>query len=144
MPEPTRETETEEVVSDRRRRREENQNQPSRNVVSVVSQFADENLSLVRNISTGLALAGVIVIARSIKLITKFQAACDIPARFIERNVSLRGKVHSITEKGIEVEHVPIYLPVLSPLLSNHKVTDFWPCFGLVGMATQRGAGNHE
>uniref|UniRef100_A0A1A8NMG0 Chromosome 3 open reading frame 33 n=1 Tax=Nothobranchius rachovii TaxID=451742 RepID=A0A1A8NMG0_9TELE len=121
MPEPTRETETEEVVSDRRRRREENQNQPSRNVVSVVSQFADEHLWLVRNISIGLALAGVIVIARSIKLITKFQAACDIPARFIERNVSLRGKVHSITEKGIEVEHVPIYLPVLSPLLSNHK-----------------------
>uniref|UniRef100_A0A1A7XLM5 Chromosome 3 open reading frame 33 n=1 Tax=Iconisemion striatum TaxID=60296 RepID=A0A1A7XLM5_9TELE len=119
MPESTRETETEKVVRDGRQTLEENQ--PSRNVVSVVSQFADENLSLVRNISTGLAIAGVIVIARSIKLITKFQAACDIPARFIERNVSLRGKVHSITEKGIEVEHVPIYLPVLSPLLSKHK-----------------------
>lgn len=53
--------------------------------------------------------------------ITKFQAASEIPARFIERNVSLRGKVHSIAEKGLEVEHVPIYLPVLSPLLSKHK-----------------------
>ncbi|XP_039986077.1 protein C3orf33 homolog isoform X2 [Xiphias gladius] len=73
------------------------------------------------NISTGLAIAGVLVIARSIKLITKFQAASEIPARFIERNVSLRGKVHSITEKGLEVEHVPIHLPVLSPLLSKHK-----------------------
>uniref|UniRef100_A0A3Q3MGP6 Chromosome 3 open reading frame 33 n=1 Tax=Mastacembelus armatus TaxID=205130 RepID=A0A3Q3MGP6_9TELE len=75
----------------------------------------------VLNISTGLAIAGVIVIARSIRLITKFQAASEIPAHFIERNVSLRGKVHSITEKGLEVEHVPIYLPVLSPLLSRVK-----------------------
>lgn len=53
--------------------------------------------------------------------ITKFQAASEIPARFIERNVSLRGKVHAITERGVEVEHVPIYLPVLSPLFSKHK-----------------------
>ncbi|XP_041797187.1 protein C3orf33 homolog isoform X2 [Chelmon rostratus] len=96
-------------------------NQSSHNIVSVISQFADDNLTLVRNISTGLAVAGVVVIARSIKLITRFQAASEIPARFIERNVSLRGKVQSITERGVEVEHVPIYLPVLSPLLSKHK-----------------------
>lgn len=63
----------------------------------------------------------MIIIARSIKLITRFQAASEIPARFIERNVSLRGKVHSITDRGIEVEHVPIYLPVLTPLLLKHK-----------------------
>uniref|UniRef100_A0A3B4T741 TNase-like domain-containing protein n=1 Tax=Seriola dumerili TaxID=41447 RepID=A0A3B4T741_SERDU len=68
-----------------------------------------------------MAIAGVVLIARSIKLITKFQTASEIPARFIERNVSLRGKVLGITEKGLEVEHVPIYLPVLSPLLSKHK-----------------------
>lgn len=53
--------------------------------------------------------------------ITKFQAVSQIPARFIERNVSLRGKVHAITERGVQVEHVPIYLPVLSALLSKHK-----------------------
>lgn len=53
--------------------------------------------------------------------ITKFQSVSEIPSRFIERNVSLRGKVHSITERGIKVEHVPIYLPILSPLLSKHK-----------------------
>uniref|UniRef100_A0A3B4YP58 TNase-like domain-containing protein n=1 Tax=Seriola lalandi dorsalis TaxID=1841481 RepID=A0A3B4YP58_SERLL len=68
-----------------------------------------------------MAIAGVVLIARSIKLITKFQTVSEIPARFIERNVSLRGKVLAITEKGLEVEHVPIYLPVLSPLLSKHK-----------------------
>uniref|UniRef100_A0A3Q2NYU3 TNase-like domain-containing protein n=1 Tax=Fundulus heteroclitus TaxID=8078 RepID=A0A3Q2NYU3_FUNHE len=93
----------------------------SRNVVSVISQLADDNLTLVRNISTGLAAVGVIVIARSIRVITKFRAAAEIPVRFIERNVRLRGKVHSITERGIEVEHVPIYLPVISPLLSKHR-----------------------
>uniref|UniRef100_A0A3B5LTL6 TNase-like domain-containing protein n=1 Tax=Xiphophorus couchianus TaxID=32473 RepID=A0A3B5LTL6_9TELE len=67
-----------------------------------------------------MAVAGVIVIARSIR-ITKFQAASEIPVRFIEGNVSLRGKVRSITERGIEVEHVPIYLPIISP----HKQDDY-------------------
>ncbi|XP_061828107.1 protein C3orf33 homolog isoform X1 [Nerophis lumbriciformis] len=97
------------------------QNTPAHNFVSTLSQLADDHLTFVRNISTGLALAGVIVIARSIKLTTKFQAVSEIPARFVERNVSLRGRVHSITEKGIEVEHIPIHLPLLSPLLTKHK-----------------------
>ncbi|XP_049923588.1 protein C3orf33 homolog isoform X2 [Epinephelus moara] len=116
MPETSRETETDEGTRDRQQG-----HQSSPNIVSLISQIADDNLTLVRNISTGLAVAGVIIIARSIKLITKFQAASEIPARFIERNVSLRGKVHSITDRGIEVEHVPIYLPVLTPLLLKHK-----------------------
>uniref|UniRef100_A0A8P4KLC7 TNase-like domain-containing protein n=1 Tax=Dicentrarchus labrax TaxID=13489 RepID=A0A8P4KLC7_DICLA len=59
--------------------------------------------------------------------LTKFQAASEIPARFIERNVSLRGKVHSVTERGVEVEHVPIHVPVLSPLLSKHKGVELTP-----------------
>ncbi|KAM4627583.1 protein C3orf33 homolog [Polymixia lowei] len=96
---------------------------PSQNIVSLISQFADDNLTVVRNISTGLAIAGVIVIARSIKLITKFGAVSEIPVRFLERNVSLRGRVHTITEKGLEVEHVPIYLPIISPLLSKRVCT---------------------
>ncbi|XP_069569111.1 protein C3orf33 homolog [Brachyistius frenatus] len=121
MPESCGETETETEQGERLRQQRDQGNRSADNIVSVISQLADDNLTLVRNISTGLAVAGVIIIARSIKLITKFQAACDIPARFIERNVSLRGKVHSITEKGLEVEHVPIHLPLLSPLLSKHK-----------------------
>ncbi|KAA8594050.1 hypothetical protein FQN60_004884 [Etheostoma spectabile] len=125
MPECSRETETDDRGTDRQQR--DHGSQSSRNIVALISQFADDNLTLVRNISTGLAVAGVIVIARSIKLITKFQAASEIPARFIERNISLRGKVHSITERGLEVEHVPIYLPVLSPLLSKHKGVELTP-----------------
>ncbi|XP_036980392.1 protein C3orf33 homolog isoform X2 [Acanthopagrus latus] len=119
MPELSSETETEAGSSDRQQR--DRGTASSRNVVSLISQLADDNLTLVRNISTGLAVVGVVVIARSIRLITRFRAASEIPARFIERNVSLRGKVHSVTERGVEVEHVPIYLPVISPLLSKHK-----------------------
>lgn len=69
--------------------------------------------------------------------ITKFQAASEIPARFIERNVSLRGKVHSITERGLEVEHVPIYLPVLSALLSKHKGNVGCPLSEIMKACTQ-------
>ncbi|XP_041732828.1 protein C3orf33 homolog isoform X2 [Coregonus clupeaformis] len=92
---------------------------PSKNIISVISQFADDHLTFVRNISTGLAIAGVIVISRSIKLMTRFGVASEIPARFIENNVSLRGRVQTITERALEVEHVPIYIPLLSPLLTK-------------------------
>ncbi|KAF3692667.1 Protein C3orf33 Protein AC3-33 [Channa argus] len=119
MPETSRERETEAGM--RNTQQKEQGSQSSQNVVSLISKFADDNLTLVRNISTGLAIAGVIVIARSIKLITKFRAASEIPAHFIEKNVSICGKVQAITEKGLQVEHIPIYLPLLSPLLSKHK-----------------------
>ncbi|KAL6116010.1 uncharacterized protein ACO6RY_00715 [Pungitius sinensis] len=119
MPESSGETETDKTLTGRQQR---DQGHPSSHeIVSLISQFADDHLALVRNISTGLAVAGVIVIARSIKLVTKFQAVSEIPARFIERNISLRGRVHSITERGLEVEHVPIYLPIVSSLLSKDK-----------------------
>ncbi|XP_043926441.1 protein C3orf33 homolog isoform X2 [Protopterus annectens] len=68
------------------------------------------------NISVGLALAGVILLARSIKLTSKFCSALEIPVEFIEKNVKLRGRVNNITEKGLEVEHIPIHLPLISAL----------------------------
>uniref|UniRef100_A0A8C1GCM3 Chromosome 3 open reading frame 33 n=1 Tax=Cyprinus carpio TaxID=7962 RepID=A0A8C1GCM3_CYPCA len=70
-----------------------------------------------QNISTCLGLVGLLIIARSIRLITKFGSATDIPAQFIERNISIRRRLRNITEKGLEVEHIPIYEP--------HN-----PCFG--------------
>ncbi|KAJ8256820.1 hypothetical protein COCON_G00189720 [Conger conger] len=93
----------------------------SANIISVISQIADDHLTVVRNISTGLAIAGIFMIARSIRLITKFGSASEIPARFIEKNVSLRGRVHRVTKSGLEVEHVPINVPLLSPLLRNRQ-----------------------
>ncbi|KAM8954496.1 protein C3orf33 homolog [Pelodytes ibericus] len=89
---------------------------PSDNIVAKASRLADQHLNLVRNISTGLAVAGVLLFAKSIKLATKFTSPKDIPETFIRKNVKLRGKVLSITEQGLEVEHVPIYLPFVASL----------------------------
>ncbi|XP_039186601.1 protein C3orf33 homolog isoform X1 [Crotalus tigris] len=86
------------------------------NYVARLSEWADAHLSLVRNISTGLALAGVIVLAKSIKLTAKFTNALEIPPEFIEKNVKLRGQLRRITEQGLEIEHVPITLPIISSL----------------------------
>ncbi|XP_075793867.1 protein C3orf33 homolog isoform X1 [Pelodiscus sinensis] len=86
------------------------------NFLARLSEWADSHLALVRNISTGMAIAGVILFAKSIKLTTKFISAVDIPVEFIEKNVKLRGRLYQITEKGLEVEHVPINLPFLSSL----------------------------
>ncbi|XP_077397351.1 protein C3orf33 homolog isoform X1 [Festucalex cinctus] len=119
MPESSRESQTED--GRRRMPQTQRQNTASYNIVSTISQLADDNLTLVRSISGGLAVTGVILIARSLKLITKFQSVSEIPTRFVENNISLRGKVHSVKEQSLQVEHVPIYLPLLSPLLAKQK-----------------------
>ncbi|XP_028818315.1 protein C3orf33 homolog isoform X1 [Denticeps clupeoides] len=91
----------------------------SSNFIAAVSQFADDNLTIVRSISAGLAVAGIIILGRSIRLLTKFKSASEIPAQFVEKNVNLRGKVCGVTDKGLEVEHVPIRVPVLSSMLAK-------------------------
>ncbi|NXI62815.1 CC033 protein, partial [Anseranas semipalmata] len=47
---------------------------------------------------------------------TKFTNALDIPVEFVEKNVKLRGKLHHITEKGLEVEHIPISVPIITSI----------------------------
>ncbi|XP_029472417.1 protein C3orf33 homolog isoform X2 [Rhinatrema bivittatum] len=86
----------------------------SPNLAARLSEFVDAHLQLIRNVSTGLAVAGVILFARSIKLTTKFKRAADIPEEFIGKNVKLRGRLLHVTEEGLEVEHVPISLPFIS------------------------------
>ncbi|XP_060690143.1 protein C3orf33 homolog [Hemiscyllium ocellatum] len=77
-------------------------------------EFVDEHINAVRHVSTGLAVAGVVMLARSVKLFTKFNSALEIPDSFIEKHVKLRGRVHHVTRYGLEVEHVPITFPVVS------------------------------
>ncbi|GCB70712.1 hypothetical protein scyTo_0010838 [Scyliorhinus torazame] len=84
--------------------------------LSQLGQFADEHIRAVQNLSTGLAVVGVVMFARSIRLFTKFTSAAEIPDRFIEKSVQLRGRVHHITRNGLEIEHIPITLPVISSL----------------------------
>lgn len=35
---------------------------------------------------------------------------------FVKKNVKLRGRLHHITEKGLEVEHIPISVPFLTAI----------------------------
>ncbi|XP_073887403.1 protein C3orf33 homolog isoform X7 [Macaca fascicularis] len=66
------------------------------NVVARISQWADDHLRLVRT--------------------SKFTSASDIPVEFIRRNVKLRGRLRRITENGLEIEHIPITLPIIASL----------------------------
>uniref|UniRef100_A0A8D0BHT3 Chromosome 3 open reading frame 33 n=2 Tax=Salvator merianae TaxID=96440 RepID=A0A8D0BHT3_SALMN len=86
------------------------------NFIALLSEWADAHLTLVRSISTGMAIAGVILLAKSIKLTTKFTNALEIPVEFIEKNVKLRGRIHHVSEQGLEIEHIPISLPIISSL----------------------------
>ncbi|XP_074768687.1 protein C3orf33 homolog isoform X3 [Athene noctua] len=52
----------------------------------------------------------------SSSLTTKFTSALDIPVEFVEKNVKLRGTLHHITEKGLEVEHIPISIPFITSI----------------------------
>ncbi|XP_069753007.1 protein C3orf33 homolog isoform X2 [Narcine bancroftii] len=67
-------------------------------------------------LSTGLAVVGIVMLARSVRLITKFTSAFEIPNNFIEKSIKLRGRIHHVTENGLEVEHIPINLPLISSL----------------------------
>uniref|UniRef100_A0A8B9CQS5 Chromosome 3 open reading frame 33 n=1 Tax=Anser brachyrhynchus TaxID=132585 RepID=A0A8B9CQS5_9AVES len=81
-----------------------------------LSEWADGHLGLLRNLSAGLAAAGLLVLARSVRMTTKFTNALDIPTEFIEKNVKLRGKIHHVTEKGLQVEHIPISIPIITSI----------------------------
>ncbi|XP_069856130.1 protein C3orf33-like isoform X1 [Dipodomys merriami] len=83
------------------------------NLVSRVSQWADDHLRLVRNISTGMAIAGIILFVRSVRLTSKFTSPMAIPVEFIRKRVKLRGRLRRVTERGLEIEHVPVAGPLL-------------------------------
>ncbi|XP_038602425.1 protein C3orf33 homolog [Tachyglossus aculeatus] len=61
-----------------------------------------------------MAVAGIILFARSIKLTSKFTHPSEIPVEFVQKNVKLRGQLRQVTEKGLEIEHVPIMMPLSS------------------------------
>ncbi|XP_058517461.1 protein C3orf33 homolog isoform X2 [Ochotona princeps] len=84
------------------------------NVVAGISRWADDHLRLVQNISTVMGVAGMMLLLRSIRLTSKFTSSSDIPVEFLKRNVKLRGRLRRITENGLEIEHIPITLPVIS------------------------------
>ncbi|KAM6222072.1 protein C3orf33 homolog [Rhynchocyon petersi] len=60
-----------------------------------------------------MAVAGIVLLLRSVRMTSKFTSSSDIPIEFIKKNVKLRGRVHRITEHGLEIEHIPITLPII-------------------------------
>uniref|UniRef100_A0A8C3DSG6 Uncharacterized protein n=2 Tax=Corvus moneduloides TaxID=1196302 RepID=A0A8C3DSG6_CORMO len=58
----------------------------------------------------------VVVLSYALHQTTKFTSPLDIPVEFVEKNVKLRGKLHHITEKGLEVEHIPISIPFITAI----------------------------
>ncbi|KAJ7398411.1 Protein C3orf33 [Pitangus sulphuratus] len=81
-----------------------------------LSEWADAHLGLLRGLSAGAAVAAVLLLARSVRLTAKFTSALDIPVEFVEKNVKLRGKLHRVTEQGLEVEHIPISIPFITAI----------------------------
>ncbi|NWU96327.1 CC033 protein, partial [Upupa epops] len=81
-----------------------------------LSEWADTHLGVLRGLSTGMAVAGLLLLARSVRMTTKFSSALDIPVEFVKKNVKLRGKLQQITESGLEVEHIPISIPFITSI----------------------------
>ncbi|XP_012580274.1 PREDICTED: protein C3orf33 homolog isoform X2 [Condylura cristata] len=61
-----------------------------------------------------MAIAGITLLLRSVRLTSKFTSSSDIPVEFIKKNVKLRGRLRRVTENGLEIEHIPITLPIIS------------------------------
>eukprot|EP00062_Callorhinchus_milii_P000700 gi/632934929/ref/XP_007887082.1/ PREDICTED: protein C3orf33 homolog isoform X2 [Callorhinchus milii] len=106
--------------------RERRAQPPAAGGVEAAAGFLDRHLLALRILSPALAGAGILILARSVRLSTKFSTVLDVPDTFIQKQVQLRGKVHRITEKGLEVEHVPIALPFISSLQRKYKIAEKW------------------
>ncbi|XP_048201990.1 protein C3orf33 homolog isoform X2 [Perognathus longimembris pacificus] len=61
-----------------------------------------------------MAIVGIILFLRSVRLTSRFTSPSAIPAEFIRKRVKLRGRLRRVTELGLEIEHVPIAVPLLS------------------------------
>ncbi|XP_055970369.1 protein C3orf33 homolog [Sorex fumeus] len=84
------------------------------NAVARLSQWADDHLRLVRAAGAVLGLAGLLLLGRSLRLTSRFTRASDIPVEFLRKQVKLRGRVRRVTADGLEIEHIPVILPLLA------------------------------
>ncbi|XP_007502397.1 protein C3orf33 homolog isoform X3 [Monodelphis domestica] len=100
------------------------------NVVARLSQWADENLCLIRVPARAGRRAGPSLDTRLrasartsapewrwwVSSYSRKVLSCssDIPEEFIKNNVKLQGRLRRITENGLKVEHTPITVPLIS------------------------------
>ncbi|ELU09889.1 hypothetical protein CAPTEDRAFT_207678 [Capitella teleta] len=77
-------------------------------------KWIDDNLRVVRYSSYGLAVIGIVILARNVRLTAKFGQISEIPDHFIAKHVTLQGKVQHIDPTGVlMVDHSPLYRPKL-------------------------------
>ncbi|XP_077998592.1 protein C3orf33 homolog isoform X2 [Glandiceps talaboti] len=92
------------------------------------TNFIDDHISAVRSISTVLAVFGIGYIIKSIRPFKKFQHVQEIPKEFIRKNMRLSGKVTSVKDGQLNVEHVPIVdiatLPLIGSRLKRNRHGD--------------------
>ncbi|KAI0219963.1 Protein C3orf33 [Lamellibrachia satsuma] len=81
----------------------------SSSFISKISNFIDGHILQTRLLTVGVAVAGIIIIGRSIHVSRKFVALSEIPQLFVEKSVRLQGRVVSLSEGGLlQVAHTPI------------------------------------
>lgn len=78
--------------------------------------------NIVRGVIVGSGLLGLAVIARSIRMFTTFHHLRQIPDEFFRKQMTIRGTVSFITDKGLlRIEHKPIAKIPFSKYFSSEK-----------------------
>jgi hypothetical protein len=73
------------------------------------AKLVDERQKEVKLATAGLALLGVAIIGRSIRIFTTFRYVDEIPTRFIKHHFKLRGCVKRVDDNGVlQIQHIPI------------------------------------
>ncbi|PIK46357.1 hypothetical protein BSL78_16778 [Apostichopus japonicus] len=90
------------------------------NLLQNFTNFIDRYQSILQIAVTTTAIAGVLTIGRSVRLVTTFRNAKDIPKGFVQRRVHLRGRVEKVEDGVIEVSHLPI-LPLPWKIQSSQR-----------------------
>ncbi|KAK7093232.1 protein C3orf33 homolog [Littorina saxatilis] len=73
-------------------------------------KFCDTHIREIKYFIYGIGLAGAILVAKDLRLATKFCHVSEIPVRFVQSHVTLQGTVRSISSYGVlEVEHQPVF-----------------------------------
>ncbi|XP_071840800.1 protein C3orf33-like [Apostichopus japonicus] len=106
------------------------------NLLQNFTNFIDRYQSILQIAVTTTAIAGVLTIGRSVRLVTTFRNAKDIPKGFVQRRVHLHGRVEKVEDGVIEVSHLPI-LPLPWKIQSSQRGSNSYLPLYLAGVSLQ-------
>jgi len=78
-------------------------------IPSSLTEFIDDNVQLFRSIPYVIALTGLLVAGRNIRLTNQFRSVSEIPSDFFQRNLWLRGRVSGVRGMTLQIRHEPIF-----------------------------------